>query len=99
MSHLVVMDSWYTSIPLFNILRAHGTRALGTIRSNRVGFPQDMVEESKNLSSGHPRSAKVDNLWPIPSSIVSPCPFSPLSTRLMTNRNSNGEMLMALKGP
>jgi len=52
MSHLVVMDNWYTSIPLFNILRAHGTRALGTIRSNRVGFPQDMVEESKHLSSG-----------------------------------------------
>ena len=47
------MDNYYTSVPLFEDLKRHGTLACGTVRSNRKGLPRDITdvhnEEIKGL--------------------------------------------------
>ncbi|XP_068122164.1 piggyBac transposable element-derived protein 4-like [Hyperolius riggenbachi] len=51
------LDNYYTSIPLFKHLARENTPACGTIRSNRKGFPQSLVnkrlkpDESEGLRS------------------------------------------------
>ena len=37
--HCVVMDNYFTSVPLFRELASLGTYATGTARSNRIGLP------------------------------------------------------------
>jgi hypothetical protein len=51
-NHLVVMDNWYTSIPLFRTLLSHSTFALGTIRSNRKEYPKDLVKTATKKHKG-----------------------------------------------
>jgi hypothetical protein len=36
--HCVVMDNFFTSIPLFRVLASKGIYATGTIKSNRIGL-------------------------------------------------------------
>ena len=50
--HLVVMNNFYSSLPLFRLLLSHSTYALGTIRSNRKEFPKDLVQETENVAHG-----------------------------------------------
>jgi hypothetical protein len=40
--HCVVMDNFFTSIPLFRDLASKGIYATGTIRSNRIGIPSHL---------------------------------------------------------
>ena len=41
-NHIVHMDNYYTSIPLFQELMGMGIRACGTIRANRKGLHPDV---------------------------------------------------------
>ena len=54
--HVLYMDNYYTSVPLFEDLEARGTLACGTVRSNRKGLPKDITdarnEEVKGLERG-----------------------------------------------
>ena len=62
-NHVVVMDNYFTSVPLFVELLSRSTYACGTVRSNRKYFPeqfgtkQDMVPgkskfwQSQNLGA------------------------------------------------
>ena len=65
-NHVVVMDNYFTSVPLFVELLAKSTYACGTVRSNRKYLPeqfgtkQEMVPgESKFWQSGN----LVATLW------------------------------------
>jgi hypothetical protein len=40
--HCVVMDNFFTSVPLFRDLASKGIYAIGTIRSNRIGIPSHL---------------------------------------------------------
>ena len=53
LNHLVVMNNYFASIPLFQSLLSDSTYALGTFRPNRKGFPSDMVSEIKQFNRGN----------------------------------------------
>ena len=44
--HVITMNNFFSSIPLFKELLKRGTYATGTIRSNRVGLP-DVLKDAK----------------------------------------------------
>ena len=44
-NHVVVMDNFFSSIPLFSDLLHRSTYACGTVRSNRKYFPEDFKNE------------------------------------------------------
>jgi len=52
MNHVVVMNNFFCSPSLCQTLLRNSTFVLGTIQSNRRGFPSSLVEESSNLSRG-----------------------------------------------
>ena len=60
--HLVVMNNFYSSFPLFRILLSHSTYALGTIRSNRKEFPKDLVGETENFERGQSSHRQIGGL-------------------------------------
>ncbi|KAM3936087.1 piggyBac transposable element-derived protein 4-like [Leptodactylus fuscus] len=54
------VDNYYSSIPLFKALVQQNTGACGTIRKNRQGFPQSLVNEKfKKGQSGGVRSGEL----------------------------------------
>jgi len=60
--HLVVMNNFYSSLPLFRVLLSHSTYALGTIRSNRKEFPKDLVQETENVERGQSSHRQIGDL-------------------------------------
>lgn len=48
--YILTMDNYFSGLPLFNKLFDNYTEAIGTLRSNRKGIPQEMVE--KKLKAG-----------------------------------------------
>jgi hypothetical protein len=42
--HCLVMDNYSTSVGLLEDLAANGTYGMGTVRSNRVGIPQEFKD-------------------------------------------------------
>jgi hypothetical protein len=65
-NHVVVMDNFFTSVPLFTDLLNRSTYACGTIRSNRKYLPEEFKKEQK-LDSGQSKFWQSDNfvatLW------------------------------------
>ena len=53
-NHIVFMDNFFTSIPLFEELKQNATQACGTYRTNRAGFPRDLTTKQnlKQLKRG-----------------------------------------------
>jgi len=41
--HRLFVDNWYTSVPLFRLLRDRSTPACGTVRKNRAQFPPEFI--------------------------------------------------------
>jgi hypothetical protein len=54
--HVVVMDNYFTSVPLFMDLLERSTYACGTVRSNRKYLPEES-EEKKDMEPGE------DDYW------------------------------------
>jgi Transposase IS4 len=50
--HLVVMDSYFSSVALFRQLLARGFYALGTARHSRRDFPKELLDEVKQCGRG-----------------------------------------------
>ena len=44
-NHVIYMDNFFASLPLFADLAKFGIYACGTYRSNRVGFPKELGEK------------------------------------------------------
>ena len=53
-NHVIYMDNFFASLPLFADLAKFGIYACGTYRSNRVGFPKELGEKQlvKTLNRG-----------------------------------------------
>jgi hypothetical protein len=53
--HIVVMDNFFSSIPLFVDLLEKGTYATGTVRANRIGLPTALAKKSlyAKCTQGH----------------------------------------------
>ncbi len=64
--HLLFMDNFYTSFDLVYDLKIKGTFSVGTIRSNRKNFPEDLKVDKKTgtnvLEIGHLRFATFEDL-------------------------------------
>lgn len=54
-------DNWYTGVKLFKDLRAKGTSACGTVRTNRKEFPS-AVAQVKKLERGESYSVQRDHM-------------------------------------
>ena len=54
------MDNFYSSPALFQDLREQGFEACGTLRSNRVGIPEDI--RSAKLKKGESRFSQDDSI-------------------------------------
>ena len=53
--HIVVMDKFFSSVPLFMDLLDEGTYATGTVRTNRIGLPTALAKKSlyTKCTQGH----------------------------------------------
>jgi len=53
-NHIIYMDNFFTSLPLFDDLAKSGIFACGTYKSNRVGFPKELGDKKlvKTLKRG-----------------------------------------------
>jgi len=53
-NHIVYMDNFFTSLPLFDELLQHGIMACGTYRTNCAGLPSDLTAKDtvKQLARG-----------------------------------------------
>ena len=53
--HCVIMDNFFTSIPLFMELASKGIYAIGTIRGNRIGIPSHLKDKRawRRCEQGH----------------------------------------------
>ena len=62
-SHLVVMDNFFSSIELFMNLLSMGICVMGMVRQNRVGLPMDLKDTKsfKNLNQGFTQWQMHDN--------------------------------------
>lgn len=49
-NYIVVMDNYFSSVDLFEYLKAHGVFACGTVRPNRLGLPK--LKSDKELLRG-----------------------------------------------
>ena len=49
-NYIVMMDNFFSSLDLFEYLKAHGVYACGTVRPNRVGLPK--LANDKDLNRG-----------------------------------------------
>jgi hypothetical protein len=58
----VYMDNFYTSVKLLNDLLVFGTNACGTIRSNRVGLPRDLLPRNVALRKHEKKTAQKNEL-------------------------------------
>jgi hypothetical protein len=61
--HCVVMDNYFCSIPLFEELVRKGIYAIGTVRSNCIGLPQNLKNNKlwKRCEQGHIEWAMHEN--------------------------------------
>lgn len=51
--HIVVMDRYYTGFPVYELLKERGIEILGTVMTNRINPPQNMITNStKNINRG-----------------------------------------------
>jgi hypothetical protein len=46
--HVLIVDNFYTSIPLFRYLHDVGIEAIGTVRNNRKLYPKQIISQLKN---------------------------------------------------
>jgi hypothetical protein len=51
-NHVVSMDNYFTSVPLFEQLLARGFYAVGTMRTNRQHFPKELIDELDRRARG-----------------------------------------------
>lgn len=53
-NHIIYMDNFFSSLPLYQELLQHGTMACGTYRTNRAGFPTELTDKTslKKLARG-----------------------------------------------
>ena len=42
--YCIIMDNYYTLMPLFEDLERRGTLSCGTVRSNKKGLPKDITD-------------------------------------------------------
>jgi hypothetical protein len=61
-NHICGLDNWYTSIPLCMTLLKRGIHVVGTIKTNRSGFPAECkLSKKKNAQPrGHYKAMKAD---------------------------------------
>jgi len=54
-NHIVYMDNFFSSLPLFDELLQHGIMACGAYRTNRAGLPHDLTAKDtvKQLARGN----------------------------------------------
>lgn len=60
--HIIYMDSFFTSVALFEYLRANNTMAVGTVRAGRVGIPRCLHTKVLKLKKGERRFRRKGNL-------------------------------------
>ena len=65
--HSVYMDSYFSSIPLYEELQEHGMDDVGTLRGNRIGIPSELKD--KTLKKGE-TSSMMKPLGPDGSSLM-----------------------------
>ncbi|XP_003727691.1 piggyBac transposable element-derived protein 4-like [Strongylocentrotus purpuratus] len=58
--HVIFMDNFYTSVPLFNALYTSGFMAVGTLRENRKYLPSETVGKKKQQVK---QLARGETLW------------------------------------
>jgi hypothetical protein len=53
--HIVIMDIFFSSVPLFVDLLGKDTYATGTVRANRIGLPTTLAKKSlyTKCTQGH----------------------------------------------
>jgi hypothetical protein len=68
--HVVVMDNYFTSVPLFMDLLERSTYACGTVRLRRKYLPE-LFEEQKDMEPGESDFGKVIILLPLSGRMVS----------------------------
>jgi hypothetical protein len=59
-NHVVIMDNFFTSIPLFSDLLSRSTYACGTVRANRKYFPEDFKND-EDMEPGESEYWQSDN--------------------------------------
>jgi len=60
-NHIIIMDNYFTNVPLFLNLLSSSTYACGTIRSNRKYLPESF-QEKKVMTQGEHQFWQTDNL-------------------------------------
>jgi hypothetical protein len=57
--HIVVMNNFFSSVPLFMDILGKDTYATGTVRTNRIGLPTAL--EKNSLYKVHSRTFGMEN--------------------------------------
>ena len=63
-NHVIYMDNFFTSIGLCKKLKGYGTYTVGTLRSNRVGYPKCLTDKAmlKKMKRGDYHSASSEGI-------------------------------------
>ena len=60
--HVIYMDSFFSSVALFEHLREHDTLAVGTVIAGRVGVPRSLHPKELKLKKGESQFWRKGNL-------------------------------------